>query len=116
MIEFFQEGGPFMWPLGLWSVLSIAFFLERIYTYAGLRSEDELAEVTTDINSRIDSGTGIDQLKEYCAEVGKLEGSNSSAVRAMTDLMTASRMFEAMQRAISTFRGINSRMVRIVPR
>ena len=38
MIEFFQEGGPFMWPLGLWSVLSIAFFLERIYTYAGLRS------------------------------------------------------------------------------
>ena len=74
MIEFFQEGGPFMWPLGLWSVLSIAFFLERIYTYAGLRSEDELAEITNDINSRIDSGTGMDQLKEYCAEVGKLEG------------------------------------------
>ena len=49
-------------------------FLERIYTYAGLRSEDELAEVTNDINSRIDSGTSVDQLKEYCAEVGKLEG------------------------------------------
>jgi biopolymer transport protein ExbB/TolQ len=74
MLEFFQGGGPFMWPLGLWSVLSIAFFLERVYTYALLRSEDELAEITTDINSRIDSGTSVDQLKEFCVEVGKLEG------------------------------------------
>jgi len=74
MIEFFQEGGPFMWPLALWSVLSLAFFLERVYTYAKLRSEDELAEVTNDINARIDSGTSVEQLKEYCSEVGKLEG------------------------------------------
>jgi biopolymer transport protein ExbB len=74
MIELFQEGGPFMWPLGLWSMLSIAFFLERIWTYARLRSEDELAEITNDVNARIDSGASIDQLKEYCAEVGKLEG------------------------------------------
>jgi biopolymer transport protein ExbB len=74
MVEFFQEGGPFMWPLGLWSVLAIAFFLERVYTYARLRSEAEMAEVTTDINARIDSGTSLDQLKEYCVEVGKLEG------------------------------------------
>ncbi len=74
MLEFFQGGGPFMWPLGLWSVLSIAFFLERVYTYATMRSEDELAEITTDINSRIDSGTSVDQLKEFCVELGKLEG------------------------------------------
>ena len=74
MIEFFQEGGPFMWPLALWSVLSLAFFLVRVYTYAKLRSQDELAEVTNDINSRIDSGTSVDQLREFCAEVGKLEG------------------------------------------
>ena len=74
MIELFREGGPFMYPLMLWSMLSIAFFLERIWTYARLRSEDELAEVTNDINSRIDSGASLDQLREYCAEVGKLEG------------------------------------------
>lgn len=74
MIELFREGGPFMYPLALWSMLSIAFFLERIWTYARLRSEDELAEITNDVNSRIDSGASIDQLKEYCAEVGKLEG------------------------------------------
>lgn len=63
-----------MYPLGLWSMLSIAFFLERIWTYARLRSEDELAEITNDVNARIDSGASIDQLKEYCSEVGKLEG------------------------------------------
>ncbi len=74
MIELFREGGPFMYPLMLWSMLSIAFFLERIWTYARLRSEDELAETTNDINSRIDSGASLDQLREYCAEVGKLEG------------------------------------------
>ena len=74
MLEFFQGGGPFMWPLGLWSVLSIAFFLERVYTYALLRFEVELAGITNDINSRIDSGTSVDQLKEFCVEVGKLEG------------------------------------------
>ena len=63
-----------MWPLALWSVLSLAFFLERVYACAKLRSEDELAEVTNDINSRIDSVHSVDQLKEYCAEVGNLEG------------------------------------------
>lgn len=74
MIELFREGGPFMYPLMLWSMLSIAFFLERIWTYARLRSEDQLAEITNDINSRIDSGASLDQLREYCSEVGKLEG------------------------------------------
>lgn len=74
MIEFFRNGGPFMYPLGLWSVMALAFFLERVLTYARMRSENELAEVTTDINSRIDSGASFDQLREYCSEVGKMEG------------------------------------------
>jgi biopolymer transport protein ExbB/TolQ len=39
-----------------------------------MRSEDELSEVTTDLNSRIESGASFDQLKEYCVEMGKLEG------------------------------------------
>lgn len=49
-------------------------------------------------------------------EVGRLEQSNASAVTAMTDLMTATRMFEAMQRAISTFSSVNRRLVRTVPK
>jgi len=74
MIEFFQEGGPFMYPLALWSILSLGFFLERVYSYWRMRSEQELVEVTNDISSRIDSGSSLDQLKEYCLELGKLEG------------------------------------------
>ena len=49
-------------------------------------------------------------------EVGRLEQSNASAVKAMTDLMTATRMFEAMQRAITTFSSVNRRLVTTVPK
>jgi len=74
MLEFFQDGGPFMWPILLWSVLSLAFFLERLYTYIRMRSEDQLAEVTNDLTSRIESGSSLEQLKDYCGEVGRMEG------------------------------------------
>jgi biopolymer transport protein ExbB len=74
MLEFFRDGGPFMWPLGLWSIMALAFFLERVFTYARMRSESELAEATNDITSRIDSGTSFEQLRDYCGELGKLEG------------------------------------------
>ena len=74
MLDFFADGGPFMWPLGLWSIISLAFFLERVFTYARLRSEEELSEVTNDLTSRIDSGASFEQLREHCGELGKLEG------------------------------------------
>ena len=57
MLDFFRDGGPFMYPLFLWSIMAFGFFLERVITYARMRGEDELADVTTDINGRIDSGT-----------------------------------------------------------
>lgn len=74
MLEFFQDGGPFMFPLGLWSIMALGFFLERVVTYARMRSEEELSEVTNDLTSRIDSGASFEQLQEYCREVGRLEG------------------------------------------
>jgi biopolymer transport protein ExbB len=74
MIEFFQNGGVFMYPLGLWSVMALAFFIERVVTYSRMRSEDELAEVTNDVNSRIESGSALEQLREHCSDMGKLEG------------------------------------------
>ena len=98
MIEFFREGGPFMWPLGLWSVMSLAFFLERVFTYARMRSEEELAEVTNDINSRIDSGTSFDQLREYCTELGKLEGDvYSEGIERFEHLSREQRSMEEMR-------------------
>jgi biopolymer transport protein ExbB len=74
MLQFFQDGGPFMFPILLWSILSLGFFLERLYTYMRLRSEDQLAEITTDLNSRIESGASLEQLREYCGQVGRMEG------------------------------------------
>ena len=74
MLEFFRDGGPFMWPLSLWSIMAFGFFLERVITYARMRGEEETATITTDINGRIDSGTSFEQLKEYCRELGRLEG------------------------------------------
>jgi biopolymer transport protein ExbB/TolQ len=63
-----------------------------------LRSEDELAEVTNDINSRIDSGTSIDQLKEYCVEVGKLEGEvYGEALERFEHLSREQRSIEEMR-------------------
>jgi len=63
-----------MYPLGLWSVMALAFFIERVVTYSRMRSEDELAEVTNDVNSRIESGSALEQLREHCSDMGKLEG------------------------------------------
>ena len=74
MLDAFRDGGTFMYPLSLWSILAVAFFLERVITYARMRSEEELAEITNEVNSRIDSGASFEQLREYCTEIGKLEG------------------------------------------
>lgn len=74
MLEFFQDGGPFMYPILLWSILSVGFFLERLYTYVRMRSEYQLEEITNELNSRIEAGASLEQLKEYCGEVGRLEG------------------------------------------
>ncbi len=98
MIEFFQEGGVFMYPLGLWSVMALAFFIERVVTYSRMRSEDELAEVTNDINSRIESGTALEQLREYCSEVGKLEGEvYGSGLERFEHLSREQRSMEEMR-------------------
>ena len=98
MLEFFRNGGPFMYPLGLWSVMALAFFLERVLTYARMRSENELAEVTNDINSRIDSGASFDQLREYCSEVGKLEGEvYSEGIERFEHLSQEQRTIEEMR-------------------
>ncbi|MBI5512161.1 MAG: flagellar hook basal-body protein [Deltaproteobacteria bacterium] len=48
-------------------------------------------------------------------EVGALEESNAPVVSAMTDLVTASRNFEAFQRVIEAFREADRRVVTTVP-
>jgi flagellar basal body rod protein FlgG len=48
--------------------------------------------------------------------VGALEESNASPVRAMNELMMTTRVFEAMERAIGTFREVDQRLVTTVPK
>lgn len=74
MLQTFNDGGVFMYPLLLWSIIALGFFLERLYTYVRLRGEDNLAEITKELNSRIESGASLEQLKAYCGEVGRMEG------------------------------------------
>ncbi len=98
MLDFFRDGGPFMWPLGLWSIMAMAFFIERVWTYARLRSEDELAEITNDIVGRVDSGASFDQLREYCTEIGKLEGEvYSTGIERFEHLSREQRSLEEMR-------------------
>jgi len=47
--------------------------------------------------------------------VGSLEGSNASTVSAMTEMVTATRTFEAFQRVIDAFRDADRRVVSSVP-
>ena len=98
MLEFFGDGGPFMWPLGLWSIMGLAFFIERVFTYARMRPEDELSEVTNDLTRRIDSGASFEQLREHCTEVGKLEGEvYSEGIERFEHLSREQRSIEEMR-------------------
>ncbi len=48
-------------------------------------------------------------------EIGHVEQSNANVVSSMTDLVTASRTFEAFQRVIDTFRDEDRKVVTTVP-
>ncbi len=48
-------------------------------------------------------------------EIGHVEESNANVVSSMTDLVTASRTFEAFQRVIDTFRDEDRKVVTTVP-
>jgi biopolymer transport protein ExbB len=78
--------------------MSLAFFIERVWTYARMRSEQELAEITNDLNSRIDSGASFDELREYCQEVGRLEGEvYSEGIERFEHLSREQRSMEEMR-------------------
>jgi flagellar basal body rod protein FlgG len=48
-------------------------------------------------------------------EIGQIEESNANVVGAMTDLVTATRTFEAFQRVIDAFRDADRKVVTAVP-
>ncbi len=60
--------------------------------------------------------TGAAVASTETLQVGALEQSNASPVRAVTDLMMATRMFDAMERAITTINSLDKRLVQSVPK
>jgi flagellar basal body rod protein FlgG len=59
--------------------------------------------------------SGAAQAAPAALEVGAVEESNAPVVSAMTDLVSASRNFEAFQRVIEAFREADRRVVTTVP-
>ncbi|MEM1029352.1 MAG: flagellar hook basal-body protein [Myxococcota bacterium] len=49
-------------------------------------------------------------------QVGVLERSNASPIQAVSDMMMAQRTYDAMQKAIRTFKDIDKRLVTTVPK
>ena len=47
--------------------------------------------------------------------MGMVEESNASPVRGMTDLLQASRLFEAFQKTIQTFHDADEKVLSTVP-
>ena len=37
MLDLLSKGGPFMWPIGVCSVIALAIFLERVFVYLRIR-------------------------------------------------------------------------------
>lgn len=60
-------------------------------------------------------GAGDPQLSKDPLTVGALEDSNAEPVTAMTDLMSASRTFEAFQRVLDAFNEVDRKLVTTVP-
>lgn len=61
------------------------------------------------------AASGPAAVAEAQLQVGALEQANTQTVSAMTDLVSASRAFEAFQRALDAFRDADRRVVSTVP-
>ena len=55
------------------------------------------------------------QASGYVVHQGHLEGSNVNIVKEMTDMISATRLFESTQKAISAFDQINGQLIQQVP-
>jgi flagellar basal-body rod protein FlgF len=77
-------------------------------------SPDQLApEGSTLLNAT--PAAGAPSASKGQLQVGSLEESNASVIGAMTDMVSASRSFDAFQRAIDAFRQADTKVVTTVP-
>ena len=98
IVEKFNEGGPWMWPVLIALILGLAIFLERIITL-------NLADINTrkfivDVQQALNDG-GIPAAQELCSTT---RGPVASVFQA--GLMRADEGLEAAEKAISTYGSI----------
>ncbi len=93
-VQFFDNGGPFMWPLLALSVIGLAFFFERLFTFSKARIN--VRKFLDEIAQALRSG-GIDAAKSVCE---KTSGPISAVLHA--GLMKAGRGPDAIEKAIQS--------------
>ncbi len=98
LVERFNEGGDWMWPVLIALILGLAIFLERIITL-------NLADINTrkfilEVQQALQEG-GIEAASEVCA---KTRGPVASVFQA--GLMRADEGIEAAEKAITTYGSI----------
>lgn len=98
IVEYFNQGGGFMWPVLIALILGLAIFLERIITL-------NLADINTrkfvlEVQQALQEG-GIPAAQELCA---KTRGPVASVFQA--GLMRADEGIDAAEKAITTYGSI----------
>ncbi|MFV1981407.1 MAG: MotA/TolQ/ExbB proton channel family protein [Rhodothermia bacterium] len=98
LVEYFNEGGPWMWPPLICLILGLAISIERIITL-------NLADVNTrkfiiDVKGALDSG-GVSAAEEVCAGT---RGPVASVFQA--GLLRADESIEAVEKAIISYGSI----------
>ena len=92
MVELFQKGGPFMWPLGLSLLLGIAISLERLWTLS--RASINARQFFARVQEALREG-GPDSAAEVCSNT---RGPVASVLHA--GLLRLERGIEHVEKAI----------------
>ncbi len=98
IVEYFNQGGSFMWPILVAFILGLAIFIERIITL-------NLADINTrkfvvNVQEKLQEG-GVEAAHDYCAET---RGPVASVFQA--GLMRVDEGIDAAEKAISTYGSI----------
>lgn len=98
LVRYFNEGGPFMWPVLICVILGLAIFLERLVTLN--RADINTRQFILDVKDALQSG-GVPAAQELCAST---RGPVASVFNA--GLLRADEGFEAAEKAIISYGSI----------
>ena len=98
IVEQFNQGGNWMWPVLVALILGLAIFLERVITLN--LADINTSKFTKEVQEALDNG-GIEAAQEICANT---RGPVASVFRA--GLMRADEGVDAAEKAITTYGSI----------